>query len=59
MDEKKFGQNFLICRPTLEKIVELGEISRGDRVVEVGPGHGVLTRELLKNEAVVSLYVYK
>ena len=51
--KKKFGQNFLICRPTLEKIVELGEISRGDMVVEVGPGHGVLTRELLKNEAIV------
>ena len=51
--KKKFGQNFLICRPTLERIVELGEISRGDMVVEVGPGHGVLSRELLKNEAVV------
>jgi 16S rRNA (adenine1518-N6/adenine1519-N6)-dimethyltransferase len=52
-NKKKFGQNFLTCRETLEKIVELGEISRGDLVIEVGPGHGVLTRELLKNEAVV------
>lgn len=51
--KKKFGQNFLICRETLEKIVALGEISKGNLVVEVGPGHGVLTRELLKNEAVV------
>jgi len=51
--KKKFGQNFLQCRPSLEKIVELGEIQKGDLVVEVGPGHGVLTRELLQNGAIV------
>ncbi len=51
--KKEFGQNYLICRETLERIIELGEISKGDLVVEVGPGHGVLSRELLKNEAVV------
>ena len=52
-NKKEFGQNFLICRETLEKIVEIGDIKKGELVIEVGPGHGVLTRELLKNEAVV------
>lgn len=45
--KKKFGQNFLQCRESLERIVALGDIQKGDLVVEVGPGHGVLTRELL------------
>lgn len=51
--KKKFGQNFLQDREALEKIVSLGNITKGDLIVEVGPGHGVLTRELLKNGAVV------
>ena len=51
--KKKFGQNFLQCRPSLEKIVELGNIQPNETVVEVGPGHGVLTRELLGAGAVV------
>ncbi len=49
--KKKFGQNFLQDRQALEQIVALGNLKKGDLVVEVGPGHGVLTRELLKNEA--------
>ena len=52
--KKKFGQNFLQCRESLEKIVKLGELSAGETVVEVGPGHGVLTRELLQEGVTVS-----
>ncbi len=52
--KKKFGQNFLQCRESLEHIVKLGELSAGERVVEVGPGHGVLTRELLQEGAIVN-----
>ncbi len=51
--KKKFGQNFLQCRESLERIVELGELSEGETVVEVGPGHGVLTRELLQKGVTV------
>jgi len=51
--KKKFGQNFLQCRESLERIVELGELSPGEIVVEVGPGHGVLTRELLQEGVIV------
>src|SRR5207244_11751392 len=46
---KSFGQNFLIDRSVLAKIVEVAEISATDEILEVGAGTGVLTRELAKN----------
>ncbi|QDU71136.1 16S rRNA (adenine(1518)-N(6)/adenine(1519)-N(6))-dimethyltransferase RsmA [Mucisphaera calidilacus] len=46
--KKALGQNFLIDRHHLQRIVEAAELSRGDRVVEVGPGTGVLTACLLE-----------
>ncbi len=44
---KRFGQNFLIDRNVLHKIMEAAEIDRTDRVMEIGPGLGTLTAELL------------
>jgi 16S rRNA (adenine1518-N6/adenine1519-N6)-dimethyltransferase len=41
------GQNFLIDPDALGAIVSAADLSRGDMVVEVGPGLGVLTWELL------------
>ncbi len=43
---KGFGQNFLIDRSVLMKIVEAAELQADDEVLEVGSGTGVLTREL-------------
>lgn len=43
---KSFGQNFLIDRSVLERMVESAEIEPGDQVLELGAGTGVLTREL-------------
>ncbi len=40
------GQNFLVHRPTLDRILEAAEVNPRDLVVEIGPGAGVLTREL-------------
>lgn len=45
---KAFGQNFLIDRSVLTKIVEAAEIAETDEILEVGAGTGVLTRELAK-----------
>lgn len=42
--KKGLGQNFLTSAAVLEDIVDAAEINGG--VVEVGPGFGVLTREL-------------
>jgi len=46
--KKSLGQNFLKDRKVLMKIVEAAELDRDDYVVEVGPGKGVLTRELIE-----------
>src|SRR5690348_18242252 len=43
---KSFGQNFLVDRSVLERMVETAEIEPGDQVLELGAGTGVLTREL-------------
>ena len=43
---KGFGQNFLIDRSVLMKIVDAAEIDAHDEILEVGAGTGVLTREL-------------
>ncbi|MBV9689614.1 MAG: ribosomal RNA small subunit methyltransferase A [Ktedonobacteraceae bacterium] len=46
---KSFGQNFLIDRSVLLKIVDAAEIEPSDEILEVGAGTGVLTRELAKH----------
>lgn len=43
---KSLGQNFLIDDNILKKIVEAANLSKDDRVLEIGPGIGTLTREL-------------
>ncbi|MEK7272444.1 MAG: 16S rRNA (adenine(1518)-N(6)/adenine(1519)-N(6))-dimethyltransferase RsmA [Nitrospirota bacterium] len=45
---KRLGQNFLIDPNIVRKIVALAEISPNDRVLEIGPGRGVLTEVLCK-----------
>lgn len=45
---KEFGQNFLIDREVLEVIVQAAELKRSDVVLEIGPGFGVLTAELVE-----------
>jgi len=44
---KALSQNFLTDPAVLDAIVDAAELVPGDRVVEVGPGLGVLTRRLL------------
>lgn len=43
---KRLGQNFLIDKNILDKIVATSDLSEHDTVIEVGPGVGVLTQEL-------------
>lgn len=50
MKPKKFlGQNFLRDREVLEKIIKAADLKADDFVVEIGPGKGVLTEELVKH----------
>lgn len=48
---KSLGQHFLIDRAALRAVVDAVHIQTGDRVVEIGPGLGVLTGELLQRGA--------
>ncbi len=45
--KRALSQNFLIDRNILHKIVKTAEISPGDLSLEIGPGPGSLTEELL------------
>lgn len=47
--KKSLGQHFLKSKPALAKIISAGEVSRDDIILEIGPGKGVLTQELLKD----------
>ncbi len=51
--KKSLGQNFLHDKKVIEDIVRLSEIKKDDTVVEIGPGEGVLTEELIKTGAEV------
>ena len=45
---KRFGQHFLVDRHYIERIVAALEPQLDDRIVEIGPGLGALTRPLLE-----------
>ena len=45
---KSLGQNFLINDEVIEKIVDAANIGQEDLVIEIGPGLGTLTNQLLK-----------
>ncbi|MCL2700746.1 MAG: 16S rRNA (adenine(1518)-N(6)/adenine(1519)-N(6))-dimethyltransferase [Phycisphaerae bacterium] len=45
--QKRFGQNFLFDQNLLAKVLELAELSPVETVLEVGPGTGSMTEELL------------
>lgn len=47
--KKHLGQHLLVARGVLEKIASFLQVEEGDVVVEIGPGTGNLTKEILKN----------
>ena len=49
--KKVLGQNFLVDANIVRKSVELAQVEANDIVVEVGPGLGTLTGELLERGA--------
>ncbi|MDD5638599.1 MAG: 16S rRNA (adenine(1518)-N(6)/adenine(1519)-N(6))-dimethyltransferase RsmA [Candidatus Pacebacteria bacterium] len=46
--QKELGQNFLIDKNIIKKIIKNSNISKNDIVLEIGPGLGTLTIELSK-----------
>lgn len=43
---KRLGQNFLVNKRILDLIVEAGEITKEDLIIEIGSGLGILTQQL-------------
>lgn len=52
--KKQLGQNFLVDDQLLEKIIDFSKIAQNDRILEIGPGLGILTERLIQSAA----YVY-
>ncbi|NEU74550.1 16S rRNA (adenine(1518)-N(6)/adenine(1519)-N(6))-dimethyltransferase RsmA [Hassallia byssoidea VB512170] len=46
---KNFAQHWLKSEKALQSIVEAAECNQSDRILEIGPGTGILTRRLLPN----------
>ena len=57
--KKSLGQNFLNDKKILNQIVETGKIEKKDIILEIGPGTGNLTNEILKKSPKKLLVVEK
>ncbi len=51
--DRKWGQHFLIDKNIARKIIRAANLEPGDTVLEIGPGRGVLTEEILSHQAKV------
>jgi len=51
--KKSLGQHFLNSDYVPKKMCDAGDVTSGDIVLEIGPGTGILTKEILKREATV------
>lgn len=47
--KKRLGQNFLIDGQTISDIIDFAQITSDDTVVEIGPGVGFVTEQLVKH----------
>lgn len=54
MAKKKWGQNFLKHQSVAESIVQAANVQKGDYILEIGPGYGMLTQTLLNRDALVT-----
>jgi 16S rRNA (adenine1518-N6/adenine1519-N6)-dimethyltransferase len=45
---KRLGQNFLIKKESVDKLLGAAEVSKEDNILEIGPGLGALTFELAR-----------
>ncbi len=50
---KRFGQHWLKSEAILTQIIEAAELEKSDRILEIGPGTGILTHRLLPHVAAV------
>ena len=56
LPRQSLGQNFLISKSIVQRIIEISDLSKQSHVLEIGPGLGALTSVLLEHVAKVSAY---
>ena len=56
--KKSLGQNFLIDKNIIKKIVNLSKI-KNKNIIEIGPGRGALTEEILKRKPETLIIIEK
>ncbi len=54
--KKSLGQNFIKDNDIIEKIISNADIDAETLVIEIGPGSGILTKEILKRAKFAILY---
>ncbi|HIA91997.1 TPA: ribosomal RNA small subunit methyltransferase A [Candidatus Saccharibacteria bacterium] len=54
MPNKSLGQHWLFDEPSLRAVADAGQVEAGDTVIEIGPGLGTLSEELLSRGATVT-----
>ena len=52
--KKKFGQNFLQDNNIIKKIANVCNTNKEDLIIEIGPGQGALTKELVEKSKVLA-----
>ena len=50
LPKKSLGQNFLTDINIINKIIDIGDINKKDDILEVGPGTGNLTKEIINKK---------
>jgi len=54
---KSLGQHYLHDEEVISSSIEMAELSPDDRVIEIGPGPGVLTERLLETSNVIAIEI--
>jgi len=52
--KKSLGQNFLVDRRIVSRILSAADLTPGDTVLEIGPGRGILTRPLAERTSALT-----
>ncbi len=55
MHKKSYGQHFLKDQSVIDKIIKSADLKRDDFVIEVGPGDGALTNQIIRLISPISL----
>ena len=59
LPKKSLGQNFLIDENIIRKIINIPDLKKNNIILEIGPGYGALTKELINFDSKIIYAVEK